>query len=138
MNFVSVLVLRYVRTFSINTANSAIDRCTTTLASLNNMNMKLPLLICLLLLISISCSNATQVGNLNKLIKSQRYQNPLQSQDGLDHAGDNTYSPVYVGFQDGSKEDDKIDALPGQPTEGVDFDQYAGYVTVDPTAGSVI
>jgi len=103
------------------------------------MNMKLPLLICLLLLISISCSNASQVGNLNKLIKSQRYQNPLQStQDGLDHAGDNTYSPVHVGFKDGSKEDDKIDALPGQPTEGVDFDQYAGYVTVDPTAGRAL
>jgi serine carboxypeptidase-like clade 2 len=30
-------------------------------------------------------------------------------------------------------EADKIGALPGQPA-GVDFDQYAGYVTVDPIA----
>ncbi|XP_019230874.1 PREDICTED: serine carboxypeptidase II-3-like, partial [Nicotiana attenuata] len=32
--------------------------------------------------------------------------------------------------QVGSKEDDKISALPGQPS-GVSFDQYSGYITVD-------
>ncbi|KAA3484646.1 serine carboxypeptidase II-3-like isoform X2 [Gossypium australe] len=42
-------------------------------------------------------------------------------------------SPVYVGSQKGMMQSDKINALPGQP-EGVDFDQYAGYVTVDPIA----
>ncbi|KAF9622658.1 hypothetical protein IFM89_032579 [Coptis chinensis] len=36
-----------------------------------------------------------------------------------------------------SKEADKIETLPGQP-EGVDFDQYSGYVTVDPTAGRAL
>lgn len=34
-------------------------------------------------------------------------------------------------------EADKIDRLPGQP-EGVDFNQYAGYVTVDPAAGRAL
>lgn len=34
-------------------------------------------------------------------------------------------------------EADKIEALPGQP-QGVDFDQYAGYVTVDPEAGRAL
>jgi len=31
-------------------------------------------------------------------------------------------------------EDDKVKGLPGEP-EGVDFDQYGGYVTVDAKAG---
>ncbi|KAK3125898.1 hypothetical protein QOZ80_7BG0611130 [Eleusine coracana subsp. coracana] len=37
----------------------------------------------------------------------------------------------------GSKESDRVDRLPGQP-EGVDFAQYAGYVTVDPAAGRAL
>ncbi|KAL2507380.1 Serine carboxypeptidase-like 40 [Forsythia ovata] len=43
------------------------------------------------------------------------------------------YSPVYIAPQDGLMQADKIDKLPGQP-EMVNFDQYAGYVTVDPMA----
>ena len=41
---------------------------------------------------------------------------------------------MYTGRQAGLMEADKIGALPGQPA-GVDFDRYAGYVTVDPIAG---
>ncbi|XP_048554919.1 serine carboxypeptidase II-3-like isoform X2 [Triticum urartu] len=37
----------------------------------------------------------------------------------------------------GRKEADRVDALPGQP-RGVDFAQYAGYVTVDPAAGRAL
>lgn len=47
------------------------------------------------------------------------------------------YDPVYVGQQDGLMEADKIDGLPGQPA-GVKFDQYAGYVTVDPGHGRAL
>nr|XP_016510618.1 PREDICTED: serine carboxypeptidase-like 40 isoform X2 [Nicotiana tabacum] len=43
-------------------------------------------------------------------------------------------SPVHVRPQNLLKENDKIEQLPGQP-QGVDFNQYSGYVTVDPTAG---
>ncbi|XP_008800209.2 serine carboxypeptidase II-3-like isoform X3 [Phoenix dactylifera] len=39
--------------------------------------------------------------------------------------------------QQGLKESDKIIKLPGQP-EGVDFDQYGGYVTVDMEAGRAL
>lgn len=46
------------------------------------------------------------------------------------------YSPVYVAPQEGLKEADKILELPGQPT--VNFSQYSGYVTVDPTAGRAL
>ncbi|ONK60786.1 uncharacterized protein A4U43_C08F22590 [Asparagus officinalis] len=47
------------------------------------------------------------------------------------------HTSVYISAQDGLMEADKIDKLPGQP-EGVDFDQYAGYVTVDPIAGHAL
>ncbi|KAG1371068.1 serine carboxypeptidase II-3 [Cocos nucifera] len=39
--------------------------------------------------------------------------------------------------QQGLKESDKIGKLPGQP-EGIDFDQYGGYVTVDAEAGRAL
>ncbi|KAJ4831610.1 hypothetical protein Tsubulata_014823 [Turnera subulata] len=47
------------------------------------------------------------------------------------------YSSMYIGPQDGLKKGDKIQSLPGQP-KGVDFDQYSGYVTVDPKAGRAL
>ncbi|GMI93358.1 serine carboxypeptidase-like 40 [Hibiscus trionum] len=43
----------------------------------------------------------------------------------------------YIQPQDGSMEADKIDALPGQPN-GVDFNHYSGYVTVDSKAGRAL
>ncbi|KAL0365430.1 UNVERIFIED_CONTAM: Polyadenylate-binding protein RBP47 [Sesamum angustifolium] len=43
---------------------------------------------------------------------------------------------VYLASQVGLKEADKISTLPGQPS--VNFDQYAGYVTVDPVAGRAL
>nr|XP_027100835.1 serine carboxypeptidase II-3-like [Coffea arabica]XP_027101298.1 serine carboxypeptidase II-3-like [Coffea arabica] len=49
----------------------------------------------------------------------------------------NEYSPVYVGPQEGLKEADRITTLPGQPN-AVNFDQYSGYVTVDPKAGRAL
>uniref|UniRef100_A0ACD5UKG2 Uncharacterized protein n=1 Tax=Avena sativa TaxID=4498 RepID=A0ACD5UKG2_AVESA len=45
--------------------------------------------------------------------------------------------PVVAAAEAGRKEADRVDALPGQP-RGVDFTQYAGYVTVDPTAGRAL
>lgn len=44
---------------------------------------------------------------------------------------------VYVGPQEGLKEADKIKILPGQP-DSIDFDHYAGYVTIDPKAGQAL
>nr|CAB3453625.1 unnamed protein product [Digitaria exilis] len=40
--------------------------------------------------------------------------------------------------QSALKAADKITALPGQPSNGVDFDQYSGYVTVDEKNGRAL
>ncbi|KAG5542184.1 hypothetical protein RHGRI_021898 [Rhododendron griersonianum] len=102
-----------------------------------------PLFICLLLCFQQLAffpiaSAANQGDNLNKLIKSRKSENPPNAETwvALEFAS-KEYSPVYVGNQSGSMDADKIDALPGQP-KGVDFNQYAGYVTVDPAAGRAL
>ncbi|MBA0798072.1 hypothetical protein Gohar_008705 [Gossypium harknessii] len=99
--------------------------------------MKVPIKYLLLVLscyfttFLISCKG-NQIGNLNRLIESRKSPHP-ESWALLNDQEDSHNSPVYVGSQKGMMQSDKINALPGQP-EGVDFDQYAGYVTVDPIA----
>ncbi|KAA8537715.1 hypothetical protein F0562_027295 [Nyssa sinensis] len=98
-----------------------------------------------LLLVLLSCHQlsfptactANQVDKLYKLIKSRKSENGPRAESWAELGSlDRSFSPVYVGTQDGLMEADKIDALPGQP--GVDFDQYGGYVTVDPKAGKAL
>ncbi|KAK2989538.1 hypothetical protein RJ640_016662 [Escallonia rubra] len=93
--------------------------------------------LCLLALCGFTY--AGQSDNLYKLLKSRSSQNPPVSDSWAQPAADTKqdYSPVYIGPQDGLMKADKIDSLPGQP-DGVDFDQYAGYVTVDPKAGRAL
>ncbi|KAK7829085.1 serine carboxypeptidase ii-3 [Quercus suber] len=106
--------------------------------------MKLSFLTRFLILLSfhhlafIILCKASQIDNLYKLLKSQKSQNPPNTElwVGLEDE-DSHFSPVYIGAQDGLMKADKINALPGQP-EGVDFDQYAGYITVDPKAGRAL
>ncbi|KAF8405073.1 hypothetical protein HHK36_009970 [Tetracentron sinense] len=101
------------------------------------MRMKVAVSIWLLLsfclLAFITFNDANQIESLDRLITSRRSENRprIDSWGELDAIKE--YSPVYIGKQDGLMQADKIDVLPGQP-EGVDFDQYAGYVTVDPKA----
>lgn len=84
------------------------------------------------LALPISC-RADQLDNLKKLLESRKSRNLPDSKPwNLEKA-----SSVYVGPQKGLMEADKITALPGQP-DGVDFDQYAGYVTVNPKAGRAL
>jgi serine carboxypeptidase-like clade 2 len=45
--------------------------------------------------------------------------------------------PAPAAAEVGRKEADRVEALPGQP-RGVDFAQYAGYVTVDAAAGRAL
>ncbi|XP_059633637.1 serine carboxypeptidase 1-like [Cornus florida] len=101
------------------------------------MRMKVAQLTCLLIIL-LPCHPcvANQVDNLNKFIKSRSSKNPpaAQAWAELSVADEKKHSPVYIGPQDGKSKADKINALPGQPA-GADFDQYAGYVTVDPKAG---
>ena len=106
--------------------------------------MKLLFLTSFLILLSfhhlvfpIFC-NSSQTDNLFNLLKSRKSQNPPNTElwVGLDN-DDGNFSPVYIGPQDGLKKADKINALPGQP-KGVDFDQYAGYITIDPKSGRAL
>ncbi|XP_051146958.1 uncharacterized protein LOC127262351 [Andrographis paniculata] len=71
--------------------------------------------------------------SFTKLLKSPRLR-----RSGHSSAEDvlTDVSLVYKYPQDGLKEADKILGLPGQPS--VDFRQYSGYVTVDPTAGRAL
>ncbi|KAA8544411.1 hypothetical protein F0562_022423 [Nyssa sinensis] len=64
-------------------------------------------------------------------MKSRRSQSHHVSDSWAELHAKEKYSPVYIGPQDGLMKVDKINTLPGQPN-GVDFDQYAGYVTIDP------
>ncbi|KAK6256639.1 hypothetical protein QUC31_000098 [Theobroma cacao] len=82
-----------------------------------------------------SCKG-NQIDNLNRLIESRKSSNPPRPESWAqqdDDTEDSHTPPVYVASQKGLMQADKINALPGQP-EGVGFDQYAGYVTVDPVA----
>lgn len=81
---------------------------------------------------------ANQFENLNELLESRKSENPPNSEPwpDLDVAFE-TLPSVHVSTQDGLMEVDKIDSLPGQPA-GVDFNQYAGYVTVDSEAGRAL
>ncbi|XVF74172.1 hypothetical protein PTKIN_Ptkin13bG0038800 [Pterospermum kingtungense] len=84
----------------------------------------------------ISSCSGNQIKNLNRLIESRKSSNPPRAASWAqldEEKGDSYNSPVYIGSQKGLMQADKINALPGQP-QGVDFDQYAGYVTVDPVA----
>ncbi|XP_077212802.1 serine carboxypeptidase 1-like [Tasmannia lanceolata] len=94
-------------------------------------------LSCFLLAFPTTIDATNQATNLHNLIKSLRSSNAhhIDSSDGSDAA--KAFSPVDVGTQDGLMVADKIGTLPGQP-EVVDFDQYSGYVTVDPKTGRAL
>ena len=99
--------------------------------------LSLLLLLCCTFLLP-DLNEANQAERLQEFIKSQR--NSLSdSDDDLlpEMFSTESFSPVYIGRQDGMMEADKIDALPGQP-DGVDFDQYGGYVTVDHAHGRAL
>ncbi|CAN6319792.1 unnamed protein product [Urochloa humidicola] len=84
----------------------------------------------------IQASLADEAGRLQEFSRSRmvmhhdQIDNEMLSSWSMDH-------PIYVGPQDGLKKVDKISELPGQPGKAV-FDQYAGYVTVDATAGKAL
>ncbi|KAJ0889850.1 putative carboxypeptidase D [Helianthus annuus] len=96
----------------------------------------LMLIVVSLYLIGISvASKDNQISKLNKLIKSRRSENPPHAESWTKQDISNL-SPVYTVPQEGSLEADRIDKLPGQPV--ADFEQYAGYVTVDAEAGRAL
>ncbi|PIA46403.1 hypothetical protein AQUCO_01500145v1, partial [Aquilegia coerulea] len=77
-------------------------------------------------------NHANQISYLDKLLKLRRSDMPPNGDAWPELDFTKEYSPVYISPQEGLMAADKIDAMPGQP-DGVNFDQYSGYVTVDPT-----
>ncbi|XP_059650036.1 uncharacterized protein LOC132295763 [Cornus florida] len=100
--------------------------------------MKVIFLLSLLLSLVafVQCYAGTGFDPLETILEAQRSRN-FSSNYVVTEGTETVYSPVYVGPQDGLKEVDKITTLPGQPN-GVNLDQYSGYVTVDPNAGRAL
>lgn len=90
---------------------------------------------------TISCKANQQGEYLHKFIQSKR------SQKSSSHGEASTSSAYFVNKhvskvdvveqKSGLMEANKVKGLPGQP-KGVNFDQYAGYVTVDAKAGRAL
>ncbi|KAL4580952.1 hypothetical protein LXL04_017158 [Taraxacum kok-saghyz] len=79
-----------------------------------------------------------QADKLYELLKTKRSRNsPVSNTWSVSDEATNEYSPVYIAPQDGLSDLDKIVTLPGQPS-GVNFNQYSGYVTVNPNAGRAL
>lgn len=93
----------------------------------------------LLLLLSleafVQCEMRMEYDLLGKFIKAQQEGRYVEYSGAPKEAGKE--STAYIGPQEGLKEADKIEKLPGQPY-GVEIDQYSGYVTVDPKAGRAL
>ncbi|XP_057953390.1 serine carboxypeptidase 1-like [Malania oleifera] len=90
-----------------------------------------------LLCIGFSTDANNQVDNLYRLIMSRRSQNPPLAVSWAKLGTTEEHLTMFDKPQDGSMEADRILKLPGQP-KGVNFNQYSGYVTVDPKAGKAL
>ncbi|CAH9118314.1 unnamed protein product, partial [Cuscuta europaea] len=108
-----------------------------------------PLLVFFFFILSLSCPltlsyprGSGQLRALDHLFKAKRISNfaavvdrtPFADDDSDAHPElDGDGRPINIPAQDGLKEKDRIERLPGQPP--VRFNQYGGYVTVDKAAG---
>jgi len=87
-------------------------------------------------------ADASQENQLRKFIRSRRDSRSDKGTFKVSNIGHRVASSLLsTSYSDSEqsalKAADKITALPGQP-EGVDFDQYAGYVTVDEENGRAL
>ncbi|XP_076940713.1 serine carboxypeptidase 1-like isoform X2 [Bidens hawaiensis] len=90
------------------------------------------------LLVFVSCYGSNGYDPLEHALKIQRSRRSTVNHVSNEfQAVEYSTSPVYIGPQDGLKDADKISSLAGQPA-GTDFDQYSGYVTVDPNHGRAL
>lgn len=87
-----------------------------------------------LFLSSVDCRHRNQIDALDDLVKTKLKNRKSFTTDSSQFEPSNLHlEDVNILCQDGSKEKDKIEKLPGQPP--VDFDQYGGYITVNQSAG---
>ncbi|GAB2234925.1 hypothetical protein Droror1_Dr00004196 [Drosera rotundifolia] len=82
---------------------------------------------------SVSSMRDDRAGNLYRVKRSTRSGDTATTNSWIEFHTRNEISSAYIAEQDGCMQADKIGELPGQPGD-VDFDQYAGYVTVDSNA----
>ncbi|KAJ9552438.1 hypothetical protein OSB04_016483 [Centaurea solstitialis] len=133
---ITVRVHRDKRSLGHN-VSSTIYITTSTNKKVPTIMTKVIAAFCFLVLFGLSNADI-QEDKLLDLLKAKQSRNPpvrdtwLVSEEAIDD-----YSPVYIGPQEGMAQHDKITTLPGQP-EGVDFDQYSGYVTVNQSAGRAL
>ncbi|GLT48394.1 hypothetical protein SLA2020_220240 [Shorea laevis] len=80
-------------------------------------------------------AEAKQADGLRQIVRSRW--TPKTFGDKFHEHGKKEYSPVYITTQEGSMDGDRLCTIPGQPN-GVNFSQYAGYITVDPNAGRAL
>ncbi|KAL8541346.1 hypothetical protein ACS0TY_002556 [Phlomoides rotata] len=93
------------------------------------------LLLCLFCLAAYAeCYGSRGYDPLGRLLKTRKSRK--LTNHNTDGVLTDQYTPVYVAPQDDLKEADMILELPGQPS--VNFSQYSGYVTVDPTVGRAL
>jgi len=82
-------------------------------------------------------ADASQEDQLRKFIRSRRDSRSDKGTFKVSNIGHRVSTRFSDSEQSAPKAADKITALPGQP-EGVDFDQYGGYVTVDKENGRAL
>ncbi|RWR90010.1 serine carboxypeptidase II-3-like protein [Cinnamomum micranthum f. kanehirae] len=92
-------------------------------------------LACLTIATLVDSYGSNGYDPLHRLLKAKRAK--AGSPDTLARSFELHSQDVYVGPQDGLMEGDKITELPGSPNP-VSFDQYSGYVTVDPVHGRAL
>lgn len=99
----------------------------------------LSLSLIILCYLSAQQCNAGEADVLSKFLKARRANHLHTTRITNSLAADEKQRSVsgFLVPRVGSKEEDKISALPGQPS-GVNFDQYSGYVTVDADAGRAL
>lgn len=86
------------------------------------------------LVASVHCHGGRASSRLSEFINARRLKKASTNYVAEDVTTTTSPSAVYIQkCQDRLKKADKIKKLPGQPH--VDFNQYSGYVTVDPKAG---
>ena len=95
------------------------------------------MLLCMCLLGLLTCGEANQAETLRSFLKSRLSRKPSSAHSLAWLHKKTGHFPNHIQPQDGSMEADKIGALPGQPN-AVDFNHYAGYVTVDSQAGRAL
>ncbi|WVZ65243.1 hypothetical protein U9M48_014642 [Paspalum notatum var. saurae] len=101
------------------------------------------LIFLLLVSVAVLHANASQQAQIEKLISFRRAARTGSSSkaSSVPESGVRVRSSLLAGYsgadQSALKAADKIAALPGQP-DGVEFDQYGGYVTVDEKNGRAL